>query len=1056
MKKQTTIIISLSLLGGYFIYNQFFTNKVKENININPNVYFEPCKKTLFENREIVHMDRQFYQIFEKKIESGKLAYHIIGDEIVLNRENFPSLARDVDKANTNIEKIVIEARKITVDMPLNFDKTSIELVGQSVIFKNHAEFLFLDDKFNQNIGVNILTENLDLTAVPNLFSIWKRVFSFKGVVNIWASSIQLPSGEVDSLKFVSSISMKESNILIYGEDEVAKEHIKKQVYMQSDWLLFTLNRIKYYFTSYPYNASVNKQILELIEPLLLNRALYHRDDYYIILELEQIKEKIENNLSYWGYSKWFVPRIKFDSYLNSYEKQLDLLFGENNNGLIKEFDELFVKTLKENIPLDINIVKKYDKLIKINKEEKQQLSIEIGKNGTRLEEIQIQLEQKNRVLSEQKKNILEDIERKEKELEDKRMVANIAGGVVTAVGTICSGPVIGKALGTATSTLASPDSTERNKWTSIASSSAQIALDQNNQGIEIVESVGKSIDDLGKRDYFEATKNMLTSYQEYDTVKLNRKNEKNEEKFEEKEKSIEKKNDKKDISELKNEINKLKEIKESKVKKDEIKKLGNKIEKLENKMEKIEDKYKTEEEKYKEIQEKIDRKLKDKKIEKDETKIEKLETEILAFINKKREIEKKIRESKKSKKIKKDTKYITALENMLVTTKKAIETTSDYNIGLDLDGYPSTVKLINEIQKLENEGKRILSRQEKTMSELKEIEQNLVTQKNELDAILTLDPKNNEKKDEIIVRYQAFQQSLLSDLNRKTELIKRSFVYKSQGLSKDIKLGTNIFQINIIKQTKNEDSNKSSIFTTQTQEDLIRSINENRKKMSVHYKEFLSNIRNSHSQFKQKNSKKTLEIHRLNFSSSSTSDEKIFFQTVINAEIKRVIYQKKLTPKEVVLSGMIPIPLGVLGDLKLTTKKYQSSAISDIEFSNPESFEYGNKSLKFKILKPAYGNYKLHNDNSCYFVDYSEKKGLNWFGENSLFDVNKNRTLKELDMLNESYLSLKFLENEAFIYPPLNTPYYLQFEIEGDASVKDWKKEIPQIEAIQISFISK
>ena len=91
--------------------------------------------------------------------------FYMLGDTVRLNAQNFPHLAVDPSTAITKVERLVIDAREVVIDMPIHLASGRVEIHADKVTFTPNGYFAFYDPPRQSGEGVFILTRLLDASA---------------------------------------------------------------------------------------------------------------------------------------------------------------------------------------------------------------------------------------------------------------------------------------------------------------------------------------------------------------------------------------------------------------------------------------------------------------------------------------------------------------------------------------------------------------------------------------------------------------------------------------------------------------------------------------------------------------------------------------------------------------------------------------------------------------------------------------------------------------------------------------------------------------------------
>jgi hypothetical protein len=449
-------------------------------------------------------MDRQFYQVHENSD-----GFHILGDNIVLNRYNFPSLYRHMNNPNTNVRKLIVNARKITIDMPLIFDSTNLEFIAENIDFTKRTNIYFSENNENKN-KIKLIAKNIDLSNTRGTWG-FNKIFSNNiNSLDILAGNITIPQGDHNISTFITH------NLSEYNEMELSinrnQEDLKTKVYKSSKWLIYTVNRLKHYFLRYPYNAKVQKEILSSINSLPLDYINENIDDANLIYSLKNIKNNIESDLNYFGKDRWFVPTFNFEEYLSEYNRQNNQLFG--NDGLVKVWDDIFVDFIINNKPLPDTQIRKYIESINNNFAKKERIEQQIIENNIIISSNQTMIEQLKSTLSSQRLAVMEYEKAKIEKKKLEEQISSIGSTVVgVGVGIATGNPQVGMATANILSTATNPNLTGRQRSFALVGQAANIAISENTGNQRLANQTSNLIGSIGEKDYTKAANNLLMMY---------------------------------------------------------------------------------------------------------------------------------------------------------------------------------------------------------------------------------------------------------------------------------------------------------------------------------------------------------------------------------------------------------------------------------------------------------------------------------------------------------------------------------------------------------------
>lgn len=273
-------------------------------------------------------------------------SFYFLGDTIRLNAKNFPHLAVDPRTALTKLEKIVIDAREVIIDMPIHLASGRVEIHADKVTFTPNGYFAFYNEPRQDGEGIYILARYLDVSA----FAIAKYLpFHFVTTNHTWSGGlfrrISIIAAEVVGPlaglepaaareKLYFSTLDPESGLIPSGDGDLAKRfeirtgvEVLKSYYAsikakQTMWPVRFAEAARDFQFRFPFNPTAEIYVRKLIHDNreaianspddgtnaiiqgVLNRYAWQQDGlgssaYYVPREtLETLQSNLSNNLT--------------------------------------------------------------------------------------------------------------------------------------------------------------------------------------------------------------------------------------------------------------------------------------------------------------------------------------------------------------------------------------------------------------------------------------------------------------------------------------------------------------------------------------------------------------------------------------------------------------------------------------------------------------------------------------------------------------------------------------------------------------------------------------
>jgi hypothetical protein len=279
--------------------------------------------------------DTSFVRGF-KQDASGVVSLYIVGDKLVLTREEIKSLFRTRNLPNTKVSNIVFDAREIDLDMPLVFDTATVTFYAQTLRVGPRASIVFTEPPSKVD-GVNIVVDSLDLTRAPlhplvfvTRESAWPATTN--RLVTIVSNEVKLRAGAQvppDPKILARNLSLDENYASFPSPSDQLKAysveigspaaHQQVQEYLANTmlWPLETAEKVARQFSNAPFDdgntAFLKSRIASVYAALPsgshpVARSVLARTGHAIDAKIDNL-----------GFYQYYVPRISFLQTLNEF-----------------------------------------------------------------------------------------------------------------------------------------------------------------------------------------------------------------------------------------------------------------------------------------------------------------------------------------------------------------------------------------------------------------------------------------------------------------------------------------------------------------------------------------------------------------------------------------------------------------------------------------------------------------------------------------------------------------------------------------------------------------
>jgi hypothetical protein len=281
----------------------------------------------------------------------------VVGDTLELTPSTFAMLSRTDDRPISNWDRLVFDARKIVVAMPLIFDSTAVEFRADEIIWEPEGRVaLKTPPAANHTDGITIVSRRLDLSrapAVPFDFETdnWAHYPSNDNDVQDgrWNRFLNISSDEVippavangrlaDEWSWIRDLTRDRWDVLRGGKDSsfsrrpyhIGLHQAGGDVYTKSLtstmlWPAAFASKVQRTFAQNPYDSTAaqfffrDTQLARYTE--LLSDKPRHAQATHT---LSNIADALHRKVDLSGYPSEFVPRVKFEVLRAAFDRQFN------------------------------------------------------------------------------------------------------------------------------------------------------------------------------------------------------------------------------------------------------------------------------------------------------------------------------------------------------------------------------------------------------------------------------------------------------------------------------------------------------------------------------------------------------------------------------------------------------------------------------------------------------------------------------------------------------------------------------------------------------------
>lgn len=282
---------------------------------------------------------------------------YVVGDTLRLSPASFPMLARTDDRPITNWNRIVFDARKIIIAMPLIFDSATVELRAESVVWEAEGRITLKAPRPGMSDGVRIVAHSVDFSDAPPVpFDFdtdnWKAYPSndkdistdqrWKRFITLHAGKVTPPSGltkqSADAWFWLRDLSRDRWDVLRGGPTAIhSRRPYSLKFEIEGDasyvdvlknemfWPAAFAGKVERVFSQSPYDASGTSLFLERLG---IDRYMELFSDkprhLWSTQSLALVSGALHQRVDLFGYASDFVPRVKFEVLKGAFERQFD------------------------------------------------------------------------------------------------------------------------------------------------------------------------------------------------------------------------------------------------------------------------------------------------------------------------------------------------------------------------------------------------------------------------------------------------------------------------------------------------------------------------------------------------------------------------------------------------------------------------------------------------------------------------------------------------------------------------------------------------------------
>ncbi len=258
-------------------------------------------------------------------VEGGKNLYRHLtftGDRLLINRENFGSLIRDVDQAGYGISELTLDAREVVVESALVFDSAKITIRARRVIFRGNGQIALTGPTSALPDGLFIIAETVEFqksVSVPFLLHPTPALASQeKRSLSIQAKFIKIDDVVIDNESGLTAVwsrtlgsvfedTPQQNDAVMVETGELGEAAFIEATATASAWPAHFIKKIGKFHARGPYDESARKLLLGQIAE---NEVVISKSaNPQLEAQLREVRSNLHHNLDGFGQPQSFVPR---------------------------------------------------------------------------------------------------------------------------------------------------------------------------------------------------------------------------------------------------------------------------------------------------------------------------------------------------------------------------------------------------------------------------------------------------------------------------------------------------------------------------------------------------------------------------------------------------------------------------------------------------------------------------------------------------------------------------------------------------------------------------
>jgi hypothetical protein len=443
------------------------------------------CNASLFDRPRIVDPTawlRDNVSTYVEGSRSNRAIVVIVGDVVVLDQATFPSLVVPRDAYHTGVERLVVDAREIVLDMEIALQGGHIVLHADVIRFGPRARLTLSGDPGDRDDGLELVANHLDLRAASPRGLLGFQTQRWSGgagsgvsrSLHVSASTVSVPQGDTlltsealanDPRRFFFNMSNDRgaavgqpwepgyANVRVGRE---GRENWERAVATEMRWPLHAAEALLDLYAADPFNPVVRLYIeanITALMPLFLTRA-----DPRATLALRHLQQLIRWDRDLFGLGRFAVPMVSLQRAIDRFSLSLDEVFGPvdvslGSRGLLAWWDEQIVGTLTvgaERATRDAMIAE-IERLLQSVGDDRAALEAAMSASEGRQEQLEQEIQVAEDAVEARRMALVAGEERRRRSLEQNQAWFRAANLVVStaasALGTPAAGAVVSTVL---------------------------------------------------------------------------------------------------------------------------------------------------------------------------------------------------------------------------------------------------------------------------------------------------------------------------------------------------------------------------------------------------------------------------------------------------------------------------------------------------------------------------------------------------------------------------------------------------------------------------------